>query len=119
MARTQHRSNRLSGYRRTAEIEIKTNRHKSGSLSAYLAAFTLIIIALLWLLQVVLLDTIFKTVKTGEIKAAAVELTRWLDDLNQLEATATKSRNVQRSLHYDLPHGRHQHRHAAYQHKKV
>lgn len=59
-------------------------------LSAYLAAFTLIIIALLWLLQVVLLDTIFKTVKTGEIKAAAVELTRSLDDLNQLEATANK-----------------------------
>lgn len=59
-------------------------------LSAYLAAFTLIIILMLWLLQVVLLETIYKTVKTGEIKAAAVELTRSLDELEQLESVANK-----------------------------
>ncbi len=59
-------------------------------LSAYLAAFTLIIIALLWLFQVVLLDTIYKTVKTGEIKAAAVELTRALDNEAELEKAANK-----------------------------
>ena len=57
-------------------------------LSVYLAAFTLISIALLWLCQVVFLDPIYKTVKTGEIKAAAVELTRALDDETTLESVA-------------------------------
>ncbi len=57
-------------------------------LSVYLASFTLIIIALLWLFQVVLLDTIYKAVKTGEIKAAAIELSRALDNPETLGQTA-------------------------------
>lgn len=77
-------SPRGSRKKRSLQIGIKWK------LSAYLAAFTLIIILLLWLVQVVFLETIYKTVKTGEIKAAALELTRALDDLGHLEQVANR-----------------------------
>jgi Signal transduction histidine kinase len=80
-----------------AEKKRKKNRRGSvrigikWKLSVYLAAFTFIIIALLWLFQVVLLDTIYKTVKTGEIKAAAVDLTRALNDSESTLDTVAES----------------------------
>lgn len=57
-------------------------------LFAYLTAFTVIILAVLWLLQVVFLGDIYRFVKTNEIRDAAKELSGSVDALITLEGIA-------------------------------
>lgn len=62
-------------------------------LFAYLAAFAAVILIILWLCQVVFLGDIYRTIKTAEIKNAASELSRIVNDTDRLsEAVETVSR---------------------------
>lgn len=54
----------------------------------YLAAFTGIVLLLLWLLQVVFLDDIYRRTKTNEVRDAADELLSSVDSLLRLESVA-------------------------------
>ncbi len=59
---------------------------------AYLVLFTAIILLLLWLCQVVFLDSIYKSIKIGEIRIAAHELTARIDSENFAEEAETWAR---------------------------
>lgn len=70
----------------------KNNKHSAGGirwkLFGYLAAFTAVIVLILWLCQVVFLEDIYRTVKTAEIKAAAVGLSHSVNDSESLADAA-------------------------------
>ncbi len=59
-------------------------------LFAYLAAFAAVIFVILWLCQVVFLGDIYRTIKTAEIKKAASELSRAVDDAEGLSVAAER-----------------------------
>ncbi|MBQ7499774.1 MAG: HAMP domain-containing histidine kinase [Clostridia bacterium] len=63
---------------------------------ACFAAFTAVILLLLWLCQVVFLDEIYKSIKTGEIKNAANKLTAKIesDDLEESAQTIAEKDDV-------------------------
>ncbi len=54
----------------------------------FLMAFTVIILIILWLCQVVFLGDIYRKIKTAEIKSSAFELSKKIYDLEELEISA-------------------------------
>lgn len=73
-------------------MRLKNKKHPvcgiKWKLFGYLAAFIAVVVLILWLCQVVFLEDIYRTVKTAEIKSAAVGLSRSVNDSEGLAASA-------------------------------
>nr|WP_319487525.1 HAMP domain-containing sensor histidine kinase [uncultured Caproiciproducens sp.] len=62
---------------------------------AYFAGFTAIILILLWVFQVVFLDSFYKAIKTREIKTSAQTISKNIDSANLSEVVQNLSQNGQ------------------------
>ena len=74
----------MSGNNKLGEISIKWK------ILAYIAAFTLFMLLIVWIFQVVLLGRFYESTKYSELDHAAIDLSQNISDVEALEALASR-----------------------------